>query len=484
MRFFSLIVGVFSSVLCLAGPKNLSFSVDDIGVEGIGDSLLVSVRWTFSDEGVDDSKALVLGMSLKHGANESALRPVAVYGRKLWKDAPTLCVSGSSDELPVSVVQRRTSVVCESVLPYEAWMDTVKVLLSVSEWSRKGGLVLRSTGQKGCYAKPGKPAFVPFEWNVLEPSQDHAEYIPIEFSVPVSFDGNSQKFDPAFGDNRSVISYLVPKLRSITSTRRFALKQARLLLLDPPGPSSKESERLARARVQSVYSQLQRNGAFISYPAERVVGGIDWDGVLEWVSNSRYSSDERLREIILDEGIDSDTRVARLKGEKPAAWEDMERDCFPALGRITFSAVYKPMVFDSPKAASAVLDEIPQMLRARDFWYISSLYPKGSLQWLEVIVQGASLHPDCAALCCDAVYGLATGGAPIQASEYLRGVGSSPEGQYAYALWYYAMGRYEECVDLLYELSDESDFYRSVFEKSAPFIDWSLNYVKWLKVNL
>lgn len=467
----------------LASPGNVSYSLDRITVEGIGDSLLVSVRWTFRDWGVDDAKALVFDMSLKNREREAQLRPVTVYGRKAARRAGSVVASGRADELAVTDLSERRTFVCESVLPYETWMDTVKVLLAVREWNGKGSLVLRSSGQKGCYAKPRKPSLDAFEWNVVEPPAEGGDYRRFEFSVPVAFEDGVPRFDPDYGSNRSAAAKLLPKLRSVTSSKRYLVRDAVLSLHSAPSDNPAELKRLSGARLQSLYAYFQRGGAFATYQARREWAGEDWEGVREWVAGSRHAGDARLVEIV-SEGLPPGERLSRLRAEKPAAWDEIRESCLPSLGRVTFSASYRPVAFQAPRYARNVYDEIPELLTPRDFWYISTMYPRGSDEWLDVILTGAALNPGSEELNCDAVFALVEAGAARQASSFLRNVGESPQGRYARALWLYAMGRYAECADVLDTLADVDMFFQAVHENAVPFIDWTLNYVRWEKVDL
>ena len=489
MKRLSLVLTIFIVVALvspwrgLASPKNLSYKLDGITVEGLGDSLLVSVSWTFLDWGVEDTKAVVFDMSVKHGDNERQLRPVTVYGRRIARSASVYRASGRNDEIQVVDLSRRLSLTCESVLPYEPWMDTVKILLAVKEWDGRRSLTIRSSGQKGCFAKPACPSLAELEWNVVEPGKDARDYRLISFSEPVSFEEGSQKFDVGFGGNRESMTRLVAKLRTVTSTNRYLLRNAKLELFSSPSSASSENRRFSSSRLQSLYSYLQKSGAFLTSQPKREYGGEDWDGVAGWISESHYGDDARLMEIVCSEAS-TEERVRLISGEKPAAWDDLVADCFPSLGRVSFTAEFKPQSFQAPRYARNMYDEIPELLTPHDFWYVSTMYSKGSEEWMEVMLTGADLNPGSEALSCNAVFGLVAAGAPRQASAYLRNVGDSPDGRYARALWLYAMGRYAECADILDSLENTSMFFRSVYENVVPFIDWTLNYLRWEKVDL
>lgn len=464
--------------------RSVRYSIDGIRIAGEGDVLSVSVTWSFEGWNVADGKAIVYSLSLKHGDYSCGLRPVVVYGRKAARQASELVASGRSDELAVVDLSSKQTFTVTEEIAYREWMDTVKVLLSVSEWSKGPGLVLRSSAQKGCYAKPAMPPAFDFEPAYLEPERFIGTYRKADISVPVLFDGDSQVFDLAYSENSSSMARLVPFLRSVTSSGRFSLSGSELSLTIAPGGSGKTLQKRSKARLQSLYQFLQKKGAFLSSSKPSLVSGDeDWDGVRAWVERSRYGSDARLMEILsMDpESADIGSLVSR---EKPAVWDVLVKDCFPYRGSVRFSFSYKPLAFSSPSAVAPVFNEIPEVLSPWDFWYLSTLFSEGSPEWLEVIVKGAELNSDSVELNYDAGMGLCLSGAPMRATEFLRHCGDDIKYKYLYVVWLYKLRRFDECAELLDYLAEHGSFYESVYENAIPFIDWVTNYVDWQEVHI
>lgn len=488
-RRLCLLAAVFGAALLLLAPpvsasgalpkRELDYSIDGFYVKGCGDSLLVSVSWTFRNWEIADRKALVFEMSLKGGGRTIKLRPVSVYGRAAARSATFMKASGKRDEVAVKDLSRPVSLTVSEYFPYDSNLDTLKVFLTVSEWNRNIGLMQLSFGQKGSFVKPAEPEFPGFRAEVFEPASDPGELRHYRASVPLVFEGSSYAFDSRVNPD---VPDFVRKLRTLVGFREISFRNTFLTVYCGYSGDGEDYEKISRNRSQNLYSYLSRQCAMSRMRVTRSGGGFDWDGTVRWIGSSRYLSDSRLMEIAGWDASDRDRLVAMRK-EKPRAWEDMTRRCFPALGRAVFETDFTPFPFRTADAVRTVYDAMPELLVPHDFWYLSTLYDHSSAEWLDVVLAGADLHPGSWELNCNAVEGLLERDAVREASVYLRNIEGVPEGRYVTAAWCYAAGKYDECVDILGELRDQGGRYASEYAKLVPYIDWSTNFVEWKKVN-
>lgn len=467
----------------LAAPKKtLSWSLDAVEVEGRGDSLAVAMTWTFRDWNVADAKAVVFSPALRRGDRLASLTPVSVYGRKAAQQADRLKASGNARELPVVDLSAPVTVRVVDVLPYRDWMDTVKVTLTVSDWSRRDGLVIRSTSQRAAFVKPRRPADFRFPWEDREPAKGNSQYGELTYTVPVRFDEGTTRFEPESIKEADGMERFVSRLKVFSSSRRFQVRSSSLVLTVSPSGHSKESVKLSRSRVQSFYSYLSKQGLFRSVQPSRVGGGEDWDGVREWVSRSRFSGDSKLMEILSWEGK-TDAKAGAIRDEKPAVWEVLSEDCFPLLGHASYIVSFKRPSFSGGSAVRAFYDEAPEALQPHDFWLLARSYDLGTPQWLEVVCAGADQYPGDSALNLDAAFGLMEAGRFDAAAVHLRNADGDPGVRYAFAVWLYGMGRYDECIGILEDLGSRTTAYDAVLESALPFIRWQTNRVAWERWN-
>lgn len=474
----SVVVILAFSPVSKAVEKPLAWSLDKIEVVGRGDSLSVTFSWTVSNWEMPENKAVVMMPALRGVMGELALRPVAVYSRKLAMDEKTPLASGRRNELSIRNVPHKISFKTSDVLPRQSWMDTVRLSLSVYEWSKRDGLVLRATSQRGTFVRPKRPEDAQFPWTMKVPERATGSFREVEIECPVDFEDGFYRFDIDYGGNSAEMESFLSKVKALSSSKRFEVRSSSLILTVPPEGNPKESLKLSKNRVNSVYSYMSKQGAFKVYQPAKVGAGEDWDGVTEWVSRSAFQDDARLQEILSWSGREAE-KLETISREKPAAWEEIFKRCIPYLGSVKYSVSYRPLSFSQSRFVIPVYDEMPEFLLPYDFWYLASSYGQGTPEWLEVMMTGASLHPENEALNMDVVMALIQAGRVNTASEYLRNVGSSVEGKYVYAVWLYNAGRYDEALELLEFLKDKGSMYMEVWMMAEPFISWYTGNVAW-----
>ena len=470
---------LLAGVLCRgAGPKTFTWSLDGMRVEGRGDSLYVALTWTFSDWNIPAAKAMVFSPALRNGEKVATLTPVSVYGRKAATATPHMVASGNRSEVAVLNVMQPVRITVEDLIPRSEWMDTVKVSLTVSEWSKHDGLVLRSTSQRAVFYRPPAPDDPEFPWDVLEPEERPEMFIDLSFRAPLHFDGASVKFDPYFNGNREALEPFIAKVESFGSSSTFAVRSSSLVLTVPPQGVQKESVKLSRSRVASVYDYLRKTGLFQKNTPERIGGGEDWDGVSKWVMGTKYKGDERLMEILSWEGT-TDAKAGALRREKTFVWDILREQCFPALGYVEYNVSFRQPTFNIPGFVRSVYDTVPEALGPRDFWYLATESETGSPEWLEIICTGADLNPYDTALNLDAAFGLMDEGSVDAAAPYLRNAEGDPRAQYAFASWLYRKGRYDECIARLEAIRQRTRQQEAILQAVAARWRWETYNVAW-----
>ena len=475
-RFFILSCLFCCVVLKAWSGEPVRYSIDGLSIKGQGDSLCVSLKWSFSGGRIDDNDALVIVPSMKSQIGEALLSPVVLYGRKSFYGKEY--ASGHKFEKSLLYEGLKVSLQCDDLFKYESWMDTLRLSLSVYEWNRKDGLFLVSLSQRGWYAKPKCPEEPVFSWQVKEPSRGHALPKEVEYSCPLFFDYESTKFDINAGDNLEDIGGLIADIKKLSSLSGVKLKSASFSVSLPPEADAVGVLKRSKQCAQSAFAYMQRAGAFRSCTPKVVGIGEDWDGVREWISKSRYCDDERVKSILLMDA--SDNSVARtLSREKPALWEDLLSECFPHLGKGIFRAAVEIPSFISPNFIIPYYEACPEVLSPHDFFFLSKIYDEYSDDWLEVISTGAELNPSCQELQLDAAMGYVMAGQPKAAVPYLRNIGDDDDAKFVYAWWLFKMGRFGEALDIIDVLRGRNSSFGGIYAMSKPYMEWMSNRVDW-----
>lgn len=472
------IAGVFVSFRSVPDPIPVRWSIDRLQVEGRGDSLRVSVDWTFKGDDIDPNVAIVAVLTLRNTVGEARLAPVGIYGYKAFYEGYV----ASEDERERSYLYESGGISfhCEDSFLYESWMDTLRVSIDLSQWSRRGGLFPVSSAAKWTYTKPKKPEEPVFPWMPLAPKKSNDIPRELEFSSQVTFPEVSSKFDIEDGNNVEEIGDLLDKVKAFTSSKSFDVRSSSLSVSLPPSGDSSGSLKRSRSCAQSLFNYLQRAGAFKVSVPEKVGLGEDWDGVRDWVSRSPYQDDSRLMEILSWKGKD-DAMARALVREKPTEWENISERCLPLLGRAVYRASYIPRSFMRPNFVIPVFEELPEALTPYDFYYLSTIYETGSDKWLEVMTTGAKFNPSDEHLCMDVAMAYSLAGNPRAAAPFLRNIGESDDAKYVYCVWLFASGRYREALEILDYLREKNPSYGQVWVFMEPLAKWYSNDVIWEK---
>lgn len=484
MRRFLIVLFFICLLSCgvslAAARGELDYSLDKVSVVGRGSVLHVRTEWTIRDWNVADNDAMVFNVTFRGGGHTLRLRPLSVYGRKAARSASFLRASGESTEVAVRDVSDTVRVVLEEDFPFEKGLDTLRMFLSVGQWNSRRGMMQLSYGQKAVFTRPEAPGFRGFEREYFEPARDFYEWRRFCFSVPLSFDGASTVFDPSANDS---VDDLVSRLKALCSYRKMSFRNTSLQVSCAPLGAGADLDKICKGRALSLYNYLSKKGVLSRFKVTRNGVGVDWDGIVSWLSSSRFQDDRRLVEIVSADASDA-SRLSMMEREKPAAWEFMSEECFPYLGRADFVTEYKPFNFVTPSEVLSVSREVPELLSAWDFWFLAGMYERDSDEWLDVLLQGARLHPESWELNCDVVQALVKRGGIREASFFLRYLGGSPAGQYVRALWCYAAGQYDDCIEIVTALSEYGGRYAVLYENVLPFIRWQTNNVVWKRMNL
>lgn len=485
MKRLLVVISFICVCMCAhAQSKDLSWSAEVYSIEGQGDSLRVSLTYTINDWNVDPSKAVVLSASLRNGSSIATLRPVTVYGRKIASQAARLVASGNRSEMVVASVPKRLQFSVVDIIPVRDWMDTVRVVIENSEWSKRGGLMQKSMRQLDMYVKPLRPSWSP-SWKTLEPQAWGNNMRDVLVSVPVAFDEGSSKFDQFLNGNRHELDEILPFLKALTSSKRFSVRSASMKMYCAPEGDDKSALALTKKRVQALYTFLTKSGAFKYVAPTREGAGNDWVGTVKWMEESDFSDDSMVREI-LSSSLPVDEKIVAMKRHCPRQWAAVDSLCFPKLNRVEFRFSFRPLALKDASFVRPLYVEDPRLLVPHDFYLLAMDAGEFSDRWLDVMLDGARLWPNEKTLNLNAAYGLIQRGQFGLAGEFLRNAGDDPWKDYLQGLWHCGRGEWMTAEEVFSELEsrDSRALFRETHDAVRDVFLWEAGYIPWQKFTL
>lgn len=480
-RLLVALLCIFACVCMRAQVKDLGWSCEVASVEGQGDSLRVSLTYTINDWNVDPSKAVVLSASLRNGQSIATLRPVSIYGKKIAMQAHRILASGNRNEVTVASVTKKLQFSVVDVVPVRDWMDTVSVFIENCEWSKRGGLMQKSLRQLDKFVKPARPEWTP-TWKTLEPEPWRGDMREIVVSVPIAFDEGSTKFDQFLNGNRHELDDILPLLKALTSSKRFVVRKASMKCYAAPKGDDKSVLALTKKRVQSVYSFLNRSGAFRYITPVRDGAGSDWAGTVKWMEESDFADESMVREI-LSSSLPVDEKIIAMKRHCPRQWAAVDSLCFPKLERIEFAFTFRPISLTSADFVRPLYVEDPRLIVPHDFYLLAMDAGIDDDRWLDAMLDGARLWPRVPELNLNAAYGLIRIGQYGLASEFIRNAGDGVWSDYVMGLWHCARGEWMAAEEIFSRLEqkDSNPLFRETHDKVRDIFLWEEGYVPWSK---
>lgn len=483
MRRF--LIGVlFLSAVCHApaadaagAREKLGWRVDAVSLQGGGDSLRVSVTYTVLDWNVDPNGAAVFCAKLENGERRATLTPVAVYGRKAVSQSQKGAVSGNDGEYQILNFRGPVTFTLTDVLPLRDWMDTVRVTLTDSEWTRRGGLVQRSKRTLETYYKEPAPV-IDLGWDYVAPRERRGTYSEVVVSLPVAFLGSDVDASPEY--SRKNLDSLGVIARSFTSSRRVTVRSAELSVSTDPEGTDRNNLNLSRRRASAVYTYLQKRGSFKNVTPGRTGTGEDWQGMVDWME-SHGMVDDAVGET-LSSGMSRDDMESAIRRNSPALWERLDSVCFPLLSRVAFRASFRRPSFRDARAVEPFFEETPWMLEPFDFWYLAMNSDRKSDRCLDILMKGLEYWPESEELNLDAAFALMSRNLLPAAMVCLRYAGEGVHAQYARGMWMYLSGRYDEALPFFGRAAGQgvSDYDR-VWSELQRHEGWKHGEAVWRK---
>jgi len=148
----------------------------------------------------------------------------------------------------------------------------------------------------------------------------------------VHFPVGSSTISRSFSDNDAALSAIAKAIENHSNAPQKKIYRIVIKGFTSPEGSNALNERLARARMQSLQSYLEREGIAKDLPIEIASGGEDWESVRQFLEKSEIAEKAAILNLI--QGIaHPDRRLAQLKQRFPKVYHILQKQLFPTLRR-------------------------------------------------------------------------------------------------------------------------------------------------------
>ena len=159
----------------------------------------------------------------------------------------------------------------------------------------------------------------------------------------------------------------------------------------PESPYSNNT-RLAIGRADAIKKYLMNKHGLSADVITSTYTPEDWEGLREYVANSNIALKDKVLEIIDSDIADLDEKENRLKALDMKTYQDLLRDCYPALRHTDYVIQYSVRPYNLEET-KALLKTRPQLLSLEEMYLVAQTYEEGSDEFNEVFDIAVRMFP-------------------------------------------------------------------------------------------
>ena len=159
----------------------------------------------------------------------------------------------------------------------------------------------------------------------------------------------------------------------------------------PESPYSNNT-RLAIGRAAAIKQYLMDKHGLSADIITSTYTPEDWEGLREYVANSNIALKDKVLEIIDSDMSDLDAKENRIKALDMKTYQDLLRDCYPALRHTDYVIWYSVRPFNLEETKE-MLKTRPQLLSLEEMYLVAQTYEEGSEEFNEVFDIAVRMFP-------------------------------------------------------------------------------------------
>lgn len=118
----------------------------------------------------------------------------------------------------------------------------------------------------------------------------------------------------------------------------------------------------------------------------------DWDGLREWLLASDIPNRDGILDIV-NSGMAPDPKDAEIKKRYPKQYRLLLDSVYPGLRHSDYKVQYRIKTYQDIEELKEAYAKTPERLRSVDFFRVAETYPKGSVQYEDVLLKASEIYP-------------------------------------------------------------------------------------------
>lgn len=426
--------------------KIYDVAVSDFNIVKDGTDMNIDMIIDLSSLDVKNRRSVHLLPVLKNGADSIVLSPIGIYSRGRYIN---YLRKGKSifEDLNEEIYRegKQPDMFRYSTqIHYEPWMDGSEIFLNRVTCGCCQDLLSEEQARIGGFSIPVfEPDFI-----YVRPEAELLKTREISGTAFIDFPVSKTDINPDYRNNRSELAKIIATVDSVRNDSDIKVRQLYFKGFASPESPYSNNERLAKGRTASLKKYVQD---LYHFPEEMIVAESEpenWEGLRIYVANSSLEHKDEILDVI-DGNRKPDDKEWIIKSDFPKDYRFLLDNCYPGLRKTDYKIEYTIQDFTDINKILEIFKTSPNKLSLNELYIASTAFEPGSEEFIEIFETAVRMYPG------DPVANLNAANVAISderykdAKAYLKKAGETPEADYAWGLYYLALGDYDKADERL-----------------------------------
>ena len=433
-RTIYIMLAVLSGMVCVleAGAQEVKSIIPGVSIEKFtmgreGKFLNVAMDMYLKNLDVSSNRAVLLTPRLVNGTDSLDLPSVGIYGRRRYYYYVRKGMGNISgeDETVYRASHKPDSVVYNSLIEYNDWMDGAMLKFHRSDWGCCHNMLAEYEDILGSHQE----SFFP-ELAFVQPKAEIMKSRSVSGSAYIDFPANRTVIYSDYHNNLAELGKIEGTIDSVRNDKDVTITSVWLKGYASPESSYKHNKELAIGRTAALKAHIGQLFHFADSIISTAYEPENWEGLRQYVEKSNIDHREEILALI-DSDMDPDVKEAKIKRTYLKEYRFLLQYCYPYLRHTDYRIEYTIRIFNDVEEIKRVMTERPQKLSQNEFYLVAQEYQPGTAEFSDVFETAVRIFPD------DAIANLNAANAAIRrddfavAHRYLDKAGDSAEAVYA-----------------------------------------------------